>query len=128
MGEVEIGASRRSYEVVFEAEDLWILPEVWKTPGRAEMHRIHGAGVSHTSLDGASAAHKAPQARQQPLSQGESDVRFAVLDTLRKRRPPKTIVASLRRVITIIGIRVHDPRNRRSHSAEYAMIGLLTKN
>ena len=35
----------------------------------------------------------------------------------------QSIVASLRRVITIIGIRVHDPRNRRSQSAEYAACG-----
>jgi hypothetical protein len=58
--------------------------------------------------------------RQQSPSQGESEVRFTTLDTLTTKEATETIVASLRRMITIHGIRDHNPRNHRSRSAEYA--------
>ena len=34
MAELEIVDPGPSYEVVSDAERLWILPELWKTPGR----------------------------------------------------------------------------------------------
>ncbi len=59
--EVARGRARRSWGILggrVEAAGLWILPEAWKTPWRGRDTRALRARVFHTSLDGASAAHR----------------------------------------------------------------------
>ena len=52
MAEVAIVAPGQSYAVASDHGGLWILPEMWKTPGTAETASPHRLGVSHSSLDG----------------------------------------------------------------------------
>jgi hypothetical protein len=63
MAKVEIVAPRRPYEVVSDAERLWILPEPWKTPRRPENDRDVVAAFSTAPWTGY-ARPQAPQPRQ----------------------------------------------------------------
>ena len=72
MAEVEIVALRRSYEVVSDPGGLWILPELWKTPGRAETGSRRRLGVSHNSLDGLRPTTGSTGPAATPLSRTEN--------------------------------------------------------
>ncbi len=67
MAEIEIVDPRRSYEVVSDAERLWILPEPWKTPGGAEIDRRVTLAFPTAPWTGY-ARPQAPQPRQPLLS------------------------------------------------------------
>ena len=58
MAAIEIVQPRRSYEVVSAPEGLWILPQAWKTPARAEMGWKLCAGRFPHLLGRASPAHR----------------------------------------------------------------------
>ena len=58
MAAIEIVQPRPSYEVVSKAEGLWILPQAWKTPARAEMGWKLCAGRFPHLLGRASPAHR----------------------------------------------------------------------
>ena len=58
MAAIEIVRPRRSCELVSEPEGLWILPQAWKTPARAEMDRKTCAGRFPHLLGRASPAHR----------------------------------------------------------------------
>ena len=57
MAAIEIVQPQRSYEVVSEPEGMWILPQAWKTPARAETGWKPCAGRFPHLLGRASPAH-----------------------------------------------------------------------
>ena len=67
MAEVEIAAPRRSYEIVSDSERPWILPELWKTPGRSEIDPSLILAFSTTPWTGY-ARPQAPPPRQLLIS------------------------------------------------------------
>ena len=68
MAEVEITAPQRCYEVVSDAERLWILPEPWKTPGSPEFDRRVTLAFPTAPWTALRAAAQAPQPQQLRIS------------------------------------------------------------
>ncbi len=80
LAEVAIAAPQRCYEVVSDAERLWILPEPWKTPGSPEIDRRVTLAFPTAPWTALRTAAQAPQgSTSTALSRGESDVRFTTL-------------------------------------------------
>ena len=78
MAEVEIVAPRRSYAAVSDPGDLWILPELWKTPGRPEVGRGVVLPFPTTPWTGY-ARPQAPQARLLHLSHDQKTDRMSTM-------------------------------------------------
>ena len=58
MAAIEIVQPRRSDDVVSKLEGLWILPQAWETPAKAEMGWMLCAGRFPHLLGRASPAHR----------------------------------------------------------------------
>jgi hypothetical protein len=75
MADLEIVDPEPSYEVVFDAEGLWIPPQAWKTPWRPSTEsKLWSRRFPHL-LGRATPVHRLH--RPDNYSRGESDVRFA---------------------------------------------------
>ena len=81
----------------------------------------HGSGAFQGQVEVDSKSNETPAARELLRAMGPLDGIMTTFDAAHTyAETAQTIVASLRRMITINGIRDHNPRNWRSRSADYA--------